>query len=381
MKKSLLTVLLACVCAFSLAQQTLQPMRELPTAIVGADHSVTINLFAPNAKHVSLCGELTQGQSQPMLRDSMGAWTFTTSSLAPDLYLYWLDVDGVRVLDPGNSFVIRDIAYLFNYVIIPDSDALYATNAVAHGTIQTTWYHSSATNQDRRISVYLPAAYEKSKSTFPVLYLLHGSGGDETAWCELGRAVQILDNLIAQGKAQPMIVVMPNGNMSDDAAPGYGVKGQVRPSIPEEHRMDGLFEEAFPEIIRFVDTHYRTIRSAKGRAIAGLSMGGYHSYWISLNYPQYFGSVGLFSAVYHHGEMSSPVYQDELVKLRKLQTYNPLYRIYIGNADFLYSQNVEQRQLLDSLHFDYTYTESQGGHQWTNWRHYLSDFVTYLFRK
>ena len=102
--------------------------------------------------------------------------------------------------------------------------------------------------------------------------------------------MQILDNLIAQGKAQPMIVVMPNGNMSDDAAPGYGVKGQVRPSIPEEHRMDGLFEEAFLEIIRFVDTHYRTIRSAKGRAIAGLSMGGYHSYWISLYYPQYFGN-------------------------------------------------------------------------------------------
>ena len=130
MKKSLLTVLFACVCAFSLAQQALQPMCELPTAIVGADHSVTINLFAPNAQHVSLCGELTQGQSQPMLRDSTGAWTFTTPSLAPDLYLYWLDVDGVRVLDPGNSFVIRDIAYLFNYVIIPDSDALYATNAV-----------------------------------------------------------------------------------------------------------------------------------------------------------------------------------------------------------------------------------------------------------
>ena len=247
--------------------------------------------------------------------------------------------------------------------------------------MQTTWYHSSATNQDRRLSVYLPAGYEKSRSKYPVLYLLHGSGGDESAWCELGRAVQILDNLIAQGKAQPMMVVMPNGNMSDDAAPGYGVKGQVRPSIPEEHRMDGLFEEAFPEIIHFVDTHYRTIRNAKGRAIAGLSMGGYHSYWISLNYPQYFGSVGLFSAVYHHGEMSSPVYQDELVKLRKLETYNPLYRIYIGNADFLYSQNVEQRQLLDSLHFDYTYTESHGGHQWTNWRHYLSDFVTYLFRK
>ena len=122
------------------------------------------------------------------------------------------------------------------------------------------------------------------------------------------------------------------------------------------------------------------MRKANERAIAGLSMGGYHSYWISLNYPDMFGYVGLFSAVYHYGDdMPQAVYQNETEKLAELRNNKPLYRIYIGNEDFLYTQYAEQRQLLDSLQFPYAYTESAGGHQWTNWRHYLADFVTCLF--
>ena len=380
MKKHIFGLLLL-FCGSLSAQQSLQSNGELQTAIVNADHSVSINVFAPMAQQIILNGELTANQPQPMVRDTDGIWSYTTAPLISDLYLYWLDIDGVRALDPGNSYVIRDISFLYNYVIVEDNSGLYGTRSVPHGTVESIWYHSDKTNMERRLTVYLPAEYEQSRGKYPVLYLLHGSGGDEQAWVELGRAVQILDNLIAQGKAEPMIVVMPNGNMSEDAAPGYGIDGLVRPDIPAEHRMDGFFEECFPEIVRFVDTRYRTIRKADSRAVAGLSMGGYHSYWLSLNYPDMFGAVGLFSTVYHHGDMAQAVYQDELGKLTKLQTNKPLYyRIYIGNADFLYMQNVEQRQLLDSLQFPYTYTESAGGHQWTNWRHYLADFVTHLFK-
>ena len=379
MKKHIFGLLLL-FCGSLSAQQSLQSNGELQTAIVNADHSVSINVFAPMAQQIILNGELTANQPQPMVRDTDGIWSYTTAPLISDLYLYWLDIDGVRALDPGNSYVIRDISFLYNYVIVEDNSGLYGTRSVPHGTVESIWYHSDKTNMERRLTVYLPAEYEQSRGKYPVLYLLHGSGGDEQAWIELGRAVQILDNLIAQGKAEPMIVVMPNGNMSEDAAPGYGIDGLVRPNIPEEHRMDGFFEECFPEIVRFIDTRYRTIRKADSRAIAGLSMGGYHSYWLSLNYPDMFGAVGLFSAVYHHGNMAQAIYQDELSKLSKLQNNKPLYRIYIGNADFLYIQNVEQRQRMDSLQFPYIYTESAGGHQWTNWRHYLSDFVTCLFK-
>lgn len=367
-------------CSTLAAQQSLQSNSELRTAIVNTDHSVSINIFAPMAQQIILNGELTANQPQPMLRDTNGVWSYTTSPLTSDLYLYWLDIDGVRALDPGNSYVIRDISFLYNYVIVEDKLGLYGTQQVPHGTVESTWYHSNQTNTDRRLTVYLPAGYEQSRGKYPVLYLLHGSGGDEQAWIELGRAAQILDNLIAQGKAEPMIVVMPNGNMSEDAAPGCGVKGLVQPNIPDAHRMDGFFEECFPEIVRFVDARYCTMRKANERAIAGLSMGGYHSYWISLNYPDMFGYVGLFSAVYHYGDdMPQAVYQNETEKLAELRNNKPLYRIYIGNEDFLYTQNVEQRQLLDSLQFPYAYTESAGGHQWTNWRHYLADFVTCLF--
>ena len=327
-----------------------------------------------------LNGELTANCPQRMERDSNGVWRFTTAPLAADLYLYWLEADGVRTLDPGNSYVIRDIASMYNYVLVEDSASVYGTKNVAHGTVESVWYHSDGTGQDRRMTVYLPAGYAESKSRYPVLYLLHGSGGDEQAWIELGRAVQILDNQIAQGKAQPMIVVMPNGNMSDDAAPGYGSRGQVRPCIAAEHRMDGLFEACFPEIIRYTDTHYRTRQNAKSRAIAGLSMGGYHSYWILLNYPKDFGYVGLFSAVYHTENMpDTQIYRDEEQKLATLMNSRPVYRIYIGSEDFLYRQNTAQRWLLDSKGYRYDYTESGGGHQWTNWRRYLADFITYLF--
>lgn len=379
MRKHILLLCFFC-CGALAAQQSLQPTTELRTAIVNADQSVTIRIFAPRAESILLNGELTGNNPQPMDRDSLGVWSYTTTPLVPDLYLYWLETDGVRTLDPGNAHAIRDISYLFNYVLVEDDSRLYGTNHVAHGTVENTWYHSDKADMNRRLTIYLPAGYAQSKAKYPVLYLLHGSGGDEQAWIELGRAVQILDNLIAQGKAEPMIVVMPNGNMSEDAAPGYGVKGLVRPDIPAEHRMDGFFEECFPEIVRFTDTRYRTIRKSDGRAVAGLSMGGYHSYWISLNYPDMFGYVGLFSAVYHRGDMQQTIYQNEMEKLVTLQNNKPIYRIYIGNTDFLYMQNVEQRQLLDSLRFSYTYTESAGGHQWTNWRHYLADFVTYLFK-
>lgn len=176
------------------------------------------------------------------------------------------------------------------------------------------WYHSDGMKMDRRINIYTPAGYEQSGDRkYPVLYLLHGMGGDEDEWTTFGRAAQILDNLIAQGKAEPMIVVMPNGHAAMEAAPGESSLGYYKPYHMKNGTMDGAFEAYFPEIITFVESNYRVQADKAHRAIAGLSMGGFHSANISLNYPDMFDYVGLFSAalnVQSAGQKNSPVYQD-----------------------------------------------------------------------
>lgn len=375
MKKTLILMASMLISMLSMAQQALWDMKQPETAIVNNDHSVTIRVWAPQAHEILLEGEMTG--TVKMERDSMGLWSYTTAPLAADLYLYYLRVDGVRALDPGNTYVARDIASLFNYVLVED----YQSKDIAHGTVQQIWCPQEGFEHGRRMTVYLPAGYDDNRSErYPVLYLLHGSGGDEQAWIELGRAAQILDKEIAAGRAKPMIVVMPNGNYSEDAAPGYGRKGNVRPGVPEEHRMDGVYEEHFGEIVNYIDRHYRTRPDARSRAIAGLSMGGFHTYWIALNNPRMFRYIGPFSAVYHFGnDMSAEVYQNENSKRRALWNTHPFVHIYIGHDDFLYQQNVEVRSELDRSRYEYQYTESEGGHQWKNWRRYLENFVSEIF--
>ena len=284
--------------------------------------------------------------------------------------------------DPSNVYQIRDVATVTSIFIVGGGQAdLYEVNDVPHGTVAKVWYDSPSLGMRRRMTVYTPAGYEESGRTrYPVLYLLHGMGGDEQAWMELGRASQILDNLIAQGKAKPMIVVMPNGNASQEAAPGETSNGLVQPRFNLPKTMDGTYETSFPEIIEYVDSHYRTIRKKEARAIAGLSMGGFHSLHISKEYPGTFSYIGLFSAAIFP-EKESSVYEDFDGKLAKLFATKPaLFWIGIGKDDFLYKANTEFRQKLDAAGYEYTYVESAGGHIWRNWRVYLSQFTPLLFK-
>jgi enterochelin esterase family protein len=215
-----------------------------------------------------------------------------------------------------------------------------------------------------------------------VLYLLHGTGGDENAWLELGRMPQILDNLIAQGKAEPMIVVVPNGNVDAEAAPGYDPAGNTIPTGIYPNWMNGRFEQVFPEIVDYVDSNYLTLADVDHRAVAGLSMGGFNAMNISRYYPNMYGWVGLFSAAtLDHRSASNDVFDNVEARLKD-QMHNPLhlYWIGIGNKDFLYEANVKYRQMLDSIGFPYEYHESTGGHEWRNWRDYLDIFVRRLFK-
>ena len=365
--------------------------------MVNADNSVTFNVAAPEAQKVEIVGDFLpiekvktdQGKSerrgpQALKKNEKGVWSFTSAPLQPELYMYNILVDGVKVTDPLNVYAIRDVSSTFSIFMVKGGvDGLYQVQNVPHGTVSKTWYKSPTANMTRRLTIYTPAGYEQSKEKYPVLYLLHGMGGDENAWSELGRATQIMDNLIASGKAKPMIVVMPNGNISQEAAPGESSEGLKIPSMQLPKTMDGNFETAFQDVVNFVEQNYRVKADKAHRAIAGLSMGGFHSLYISINNPSSFDYIGLFSAAIkpRQKEVSSPIYKDPESKVDNLFKHSPkLLWIGIGNTDFLYKENADLRHYLDSKHYPYTYLETDGGHIWRNWRIYLTTFAQKLFK-
>ena len=379
------------------AQQALWSSAPVVSPEINPDKTVTFRLNAPKASHVQVTGDFLPASkiSTPfgtmegpgyadLKRNSDGIWEYTLSTpLTPELYSYTFVVDSLRINDPSNVYLLRDVATLQNVFIIPGEQAdLYSVNEVPHGTVSKVWYDSSSLGEKRRLTVYTPAGYEGSGKRYPVLYLLHGMGGDENAWSELGRATQILDNLIAKGEAEPMIVVMPNGNAAQQATPGENSDGFKQPSFQLPKTMDGSFETAFPEIVEFIDTNYRTIPEKSSRAIAGLSMGGFHSLHISKENPDMFDYVGLFSAAIMPREgAESPIYKDMERKLKTQFDKKPaLYWISIGDKDFLYDANKEYRKLLDQQGYPYEYHESGDGHMWKNWRIYLSQFAPRLFK-
>lgn len=386
------------MCAASFAQQALWGGALTSSPEIHDNNTVTFRLKAPKAVKVQVTGDFlpTQKIKTPygefdgpgvadLTENREGVWKFTTpEALKPELYSYTLLVDGLKVNDPNNVYMIRDVATVSNVFVIGGGRAdLYKVNRVPHGTVSKVWYHSNDLELDRRLTVYTPAGYETSGKRYPVFYLLHGMGGDENAWSELGRTVQIMDNLIAQGKAEPMIVVMTNGNAAQEAAPGESSLGFVAPNMQLPKTMDGSFEAAFPEVVKFIDKTYRTQAGKKSRAIAGLSMGSYHSLHISKQYPDMFNYVGLFSAAIMPGkEVKSSVYDDFDEKLKTQFAKRPaLYWIGIGTADFLYKANEDYRKLLDEKGYKYTYYETDEGHIWKNWRIYLTEFAPLLFKK
>jgi enterochelin esterase family protein len=389
MSKRFFLVIL-CIVSFSAiyAQQALWGGTEIISPEINADNTVTFRFQAEKATEVKLSGDWIPAQGwQPgsvsMTKGDKGIWSYTTEALSPELYGYFFLVDGVRCSDPNNVYQIRDVATVTNVFIVGGGQAdLYKVNKVPHGTVARRWYNSPGNAMERRMTIYTPAGYETSKEKYPVLYLLHGMGGDEEAWIELGRASQILDNLIAQGKAKPMIVVMTNGNVAQEAAPGESSLGFYKPTMQMPKTMDGKFEETFPDVIKFIETNYRVKNNKENRAIAGLSMGGFHSLHISRIYPNTFDYIGLFSAAIMPNEkVTSKVYAnfDATLQAQKDNGYK-LYWIGMGKTDFLYKAGVDYRAKLDKMGMKYTYVETEGGHTWRNWRIYLSQFAQLLFK-
>ena len=361
------------------AQGYFAPPADSPE--IAKDGSVTFKVKAADADTVRLI--IDSRLDTLMKHTGNETWSITLRDLEPDLYMYHYIVDGMKVLDNENAHTLRDVKNVMNtFVLDPQGDCPMAVHDVPHGTVQAVWYDSPTLNMNRRMMIYLPPGYDQNRQKYPVFYLLHGSGGDETVWLEQGRAAQVLDNLIASGQAEPMIVVMPNGNVDERAASNMSEKGNVQPTFAHKNWMDGKFEESFIDIMNWVDQNYRTRDTKRYRAIAGLSMGGYHSLYISANQPEDFAYVGLFSAAIKRMDQGkSKIYDDLEAKLVTQFKQRPrVYWIGIGKDDFLYKDNTEFRQMLDKNRLRYTYHESGAGHEWANWRDYLVIFSQLIFK-
>lgn len=363
------------------AQQAIFERHDTRSPQFNDDGTVTLRIKAQEAQKVSVVGDCIENGHADLTQQD-GLWSYTTKVLPAELYNYRFYVDGAEVQDAGNIERSRDVRSFMSTFIVSkkegDCGYLYQNHNVDHGDVAHVWYDSPRLGMKRRMSIYTPPGYDKGKD-FPVLYLLHGAGGDEEAWLTLGRTAQIMDNLIALGKAKPMIVVMPNGNASDDAGPlESGIKNKERPKT--------TYEESFADIMDYVQSHYKVRKGADNTALCGLSMGGYHTFRISMLNPGTFGYIGLYSAAVRL-DRSQKSFEEQLAdhpeaaaQLKALFDAKPhLYWIAIGKEDFLYQQNVALRQYLDKMQYRYEYFENEGGHIWRNWRIYLSMFAPRLF--
>ena len=357
------------------------------------DKKVTFRVYAKDAQKIAVSGEWQAGfgTTETLVRNDTGLFTLTVGPLNPELYGYTFTIDGVNSIDPNNVQVRRDGARYQSYFIVPgtESDLYFHKNDVAHGTVTKTWYKSEVLGFQRRVYVYTPAGYESGTQKYPVFYLLHGAGGDEDAWTNMGRAAQIMDNLIAQGKAKPMIVVMTNGNANQAGAqnevpplPSAGEQGMAA-----YQRYAGKFEEHLvKDVVPFIEKNFRTLTGKDNRAIAGLSMGGMHTQTITNNNPGMFSYIGVYSmGIMSFGqqdpEAAARQEQERITRLTALKNSGyKLYWIACGKDDFVYKGVVTLRETLDKVGLKYIYRESTGGHTWANWRIYLSEFAPMLFR-
>ena len=349
--------------------------------------SVTFRLKADYATVVKLSGSWMPnpwGGTIDMQRGENNVWEVKIPLPEPEIYTYNFVVDGVAVNDPQNVYVQRDGTRYLPMLIVPGERTENYGEATKHGTVSHPWYHSEILGMDRRLTVYTPYGYEANpKKKYPVLYLLHGAGGDEEAWTSMGRTAQILDNLIEKGLAEPMIVVMPNGNANQAAARTLGIPEkpmqmrwdrEAMAKMSEAERdllMNGYVRSLCTEIVPFIEKTFRAIPKPASRAIAGLSMGGGHTISASILYPELFDYICPLSAA---GDATP----EQLATLQKAGV--KLYFLACGNTDFLFQRAEQMHAKLNDLNFPHEYFVSDGGHVWSNWRLYLNTFAQKLFK-
>jgi enterochelin esterase-like enzyme len=339
---------------------------------VNPDRTVTFRFRAPNAQEVALT--LEGAKRAAMQKDEQGVWTVTTAALEPDLYGYSFVADGVRLIDPGNPLLKPNLLNTSSMVHVPGQGLPWEIVDMPHGEVRHHFYHSGVIGDDRDFYVYTPPGYDPtSKKTYPVLYLLHGFSDDASGWTAVGRANYILDNLIAQGKAKPMLIVMTLGYGAPEIVkPGQGLRDpELRDRNYNKFR-DALFGEVMPR----VEKEYRASKDRTSRAIAGLSMGGAESLYVGLNALDRFAWIGAFSA-----GGASPDYAAKFPNLdSKANSKLSLLWIACGTEDGLIEDNRKFRAWLTSKDIRHTAIETPGAHTWMVWRRNLAVFAGLLFQ-
>ncbi len=367
MRKTIALFSLALLCALPGTAQmqrpttpndTLVPVREL------GGGKVMFSIYAPNAKTVGFGGDATPwGKPLEFKKDASGVWHAVIDIDRAGVYRYNFTVDGVSVQDPKADRVTENSA-LAN---IGDGKQFYDQRQnVEHGAVAQRWYYSRTLGQMRRMHVWTPAGYEKSAESLPVLYLIHGGGDNDASWPGVGCAGNILDNLLAEGKMQPMIVVMPNGSIATQSLEG---------EVP-------LFEkDLVADIIPYTEANYRVKADPAHRAIAGLSMGGMETLETLLNDSEKFDYFWVLSSGWWYDATTYSAYRKRLDAIApSLSHVRQLMFTMGGPEDIAYKNCKQMLKLFDNAGIKYKYSEAPGGHTWYTWRNNLHELAQKIFR-
>ncbi len=349
--------------------------KSLISPEVHPDNSVTFRFRAPNAQKVMLVRD--GAEAIAMQKDADGVWSFTTPPLEPDVYGYSFVADGVAMFDPSNPVIKNNLLFTQSQLFVPGPDSLpWQLNDVPHGSVHHHFYHSTVIGDNRDFYVYTPPAYDPiAERRYPVLYLLHGYSDDASAWTAVGRAQFILDNLIAQGKAKPLLIIMPLGYGAPEIvaknAPG------LRDASLRDRNYTKFREALLTEVIPQVEKSYRVFTDRESRAIAGLSMGGAESLFTGLNDLTHFAWIGAFSS----GGLADDL--DTMFPRLPSNAGAQLRLLWIscGTDDGLITVNRKLNSWLDAKGIQHTKVETPGSHTWMVWRRNLASFTQLLFQE
>jgi enterochelin esterase family protein len=362
------------------AQARFQQGPRVVSPEVSAERQITFRILAPKAETVQLSSSgdipgIGFGQAKGMTKGTNSVWEVTVGPLPPGAYRYSFNVDGTVVVDPRNPKTSESNENTWSLVHVPGADWM-DTKDVPHGAVSVVTYWSTTLKRFRRLHVYTPPGYESGKGRYPIFYLLHGAFDSDDSWSTVGRAGFILDNLIAEGKAKPMVVVMPHGHTGPFSFGGP---------------MSGEFEPEFvTDIMPQMEKRYRVYTDRKHRAMAGLSMGGMHTLNIGIPHLQKFAYLGVYSSGIFgiaggpgNSQRQGPSFEDK----NKAVLDNPkpkkglrLFWFATGKDDFLVGTSRATVEMFKKHGFDVVYRESSGAHTWDNWREYFREFTPQLFQ-
>jgi para-nitrobenzyl esterase len=369
------------------AQRVPTPNDTLVSTEIGPDRKVSFRIYAPKASEVAIRGDWMEGTgTEPLAKDDKGVWSATVGPLAPDFYNYFFVVDGVKTVDPKNPVIKQGIGSVDNMLMVPGREAAFQeARPVPHGEIRIAWYPSTTLGGERRLHVYTPPGYDASRERYPVLYLLHGGGDEDSGWSTIGRAGFILDNLLADKKALPMLIVMPNGSLPRPAnlppvTPGTPPSPEVAAAMAA---LQARFtSELMQDVLPFVEESYRARAEPASRAIAGLSMGGGQTQRVLTSHPGAFAYVAIWSAGVRPeaGEAFEKGAAAFLAAPESVNQKTRLLSIRVGDKDFALPGSRNLSALLTKHKVQHKLEVNGGGHTWINWRLYLSELLPVLFR-